>query len=375
MKAHFFLPAFVLLLLFFPSCRQERAWMPGMPLAPEDVMIGVIHISNPFIETGGYAFAHQAGIEEMKRNLGLEDGQLLYRTHISGLNFFEVEAAVRELIAKGANIIITTSWSHMEATERLAEEFPAVVFAHATGYRYNATNFTNFFGRIYQARFLSGILAGSQTRTNRIGYVAAWGKENSEVTGGINAFAMGVARVNPQALVYVKVINSWFDPMGEASAARALIAAGSDVIAQHSDTANPQKEAERAGVWGIGFNTDMSADAPGAVLASVIWRWGSYYTALVQSVIDGTFSTEPFFGSLQDGIIDITPPRDIVAWEPEILRIFEEERRRIESGELTVFYGVMETNDGGTAGRAGEPLSDGEIRNNMNWYYRTVRTL
>jgi len=346
-----------------------------MPLELEHVRIGVVHISNPFNETAGYAFAHQLGIEEMKRNVGLADSQVLYQTHISGLNPLEVEGAIRQLIAKGANIIIATSWGHMLASEKLSREFPSVVFAHASGYRYNDTNFTNFFGRLYQARFLSGILAGAQTRTNRIGYVAAWGKENSEVTGGINAFAMGVERVNPLAVIYVHVVNSWFDPMGETAAARALIAAGSDVIAQHTDTANPQIEAERAGVWGIGFNTDMSADAPGAVLTSVIWRWGAYYTALVQSIIDGTFTTAPFFGSLKDGVIDITPPSDIVTWDPEILALFEEEKRRIKTGEFTVFYGVMETNDGRTVGRTGETLSDAEIRNNINWYYRTVRTL
>ena len=373
MKALFSLVMFVLLALLFSSCRQESVWEPGMPLALEDVKIGVVHISNPFNETAGYAFAHQRGIEEMKRNLGLSDRQILYKTHISGLKLLEVEAAMRELIARGVNIIIATSWDHMLASERLAGEFPSVVFAHATGYRYNSSNFTNFFGRIYQARFLSGILAGAQTRTNRIGYVAAWGKENSEVTSGINAFALGVERVNPQAVIYVRVINSWFDPMGESAAAIALIAAGCDVIAQHSDTANPQKEAERAGVWGIGFNTDMSVDAPGAVLASVIWRWGAYYTALVQSVIDGTFTTTPFFGSLKDGIVAITPPRDIVTWAPEVLALFEEEKRRIKAGELTVFYGIMETNDGRTVGREGEAFSDAEIRNNINWYYRTVR--
>jgi len=375
MKPSLFIPVFIALILLFPSCRAEYAWKPGMPLAVENIRIGVIHISDPFTETTGYAFAHQVGIEEMKRNLGLADSQILYRNHISGHDSLEVEGAMRELIAMGANIIIATSWGHMDACERLAREFPSVVFAHASGYRYNDTNFTNFFGRLYQARFLSGILAGAQTKTNRIGFVAAWGKENSEVTGGINAFALGVERVNPLARIYVRVTNSWFDPMGEAAAARDLIAAGSDVIAQHSDTANPQKEAEMAGVWGIGFNTDMSIDAPAAVLASVIWRWGTYYTALVQSVIDGTFTTAPFFGSLKDGIVDITPLSDIVIWDPEVLALFDEERRRIESGEFTVFYGAMETNDGRIIGRAGETLSDAEIRNSMNWYFHTVRTL
>jgi len=95
--------------------------------------------------------------------------------------------------------------------------------------------------------------------------------------------------------------------MGEAFASRALIAAGCDVIAQHTDTSTPMIEAQRAGVWGIGYSTDMSTEAPNTVITSVIWRWSAYYTFLVQSVIDGTFTTTPWYGSLKDKIVDLAP--------------------------------------------------------------------
>ena len=352
------------------GCKKE--WRPGMPLAKEDIKIGVIHITDPFNEDGGYSYAHQLGIEEMRRTLGLSDSQLLYRTHISGADALVVESVLRELIAQGANIIIATSFGYMDPCEKLALEYPGVIFAHATGFKYNNTNFTNYFGRAYQARYLSGIIAGSKTVSNRIGYVAAWGTSNSEVTGGINAFALGVEKVNPQARIYVRVTHSWFDPMGEAAAARALIEAGCDVITQHCDTPNPQIEAEKAGVWGIGYNTDMSRNAPNAVLTSVVWHWGIYYTYLVQSIMDGSFTTTPWFGCLKDGIVDLTPLSRIVNISPDYISIFEEERRRIESDELQVFSGVLKTNDGRQIGRPNEVLPDTEIRNGINWYYRTV---
>jgi basic membrane protein A len=186
---------------------------------------------------------------------------------------------------------------------------------------------------------------------------------------------MGVERVNPQAKIYVKVTNSWFDPMGETAAGRALIAAGCDVIAQHCDTPSPQVEAEKAGVWGIGYNTDMGVDAPGAVLTSVLWRWGAYYTSLLQSLMDGTFTAAPWYGSLKDGIVDIAPLNNSIIekdWGSETLRVIEGERRRIESGSFDVFNGILETNDGGRIGREGENLSDDEIRNDIHWYYRNV---
>ena len=94
----------------------------------------------------------------------------------------------------------------------------------------NGTNFNNYFGRIYQSRYLSGVAAGLKTESNMIGYVGAMGQENGEVTSGIDAFAMGVESVNPDAKVYVKITNSWYDPEGESQAAKALIDMGCDVI-------------------------------------------------------------------------------------------------------------------------------------------------
>jgi len=345
----------MILPLSFLSCEKE-SWKPGMPLPKEKVKIGVVYITNPFSESSGYSYAHQKGIEEMKNNLGLADSQILYRTHIDESDSTSIENAHRELIAQGANIIFSTSWGYMNICEKLAQEFPSVVFAHATGNKYNKTNFTNYFGRVYQARYLTGIVAGLKTKTNKIGFVAAQGKENSEVTGGLDAFAIGVEKVNPKARIYVKVTHSWFDPIGEAFAARTLIADGIDVIAQHCDTPTPMIEAKKAGVWGIGYNTDMSIDVPDAVLTSVIWHWSAYYTALVQSVIDGSFTTTPWFGSLKDRVVDLAPLNKKIPLNEETYRILDEERKRIESGTYDVF----------------ENMTDDEIRGGINWYYRTV---
>jgi basic membrane protein A len=357
--------------LVFLSC-EKAVWKPGMPLAKEKLKIGVVHITDPFKESSGYSYTHEQGIKDMKKRLSLTDSQILYKTHIGDGNSLDIENAMRKFIDQGVNLIIATSWGYMDTCEKLAAEFPLVIFAHASGIKYNNVNFTNYFGRVYQARYLSGIAAGAQTKTGKIGYVAAMGKDNSEVAGGIDAFAIGVEKINPRAKIYVKITHSWFDPMGEAAAAKDLIAAGCDVIAQHCDTPVPQKEAEKAGVFGIGYNSDMSADAPAAVLTSVLWHWGVYYTYLAESVINGTFTTAPWFGSLKDGIVALSPLNKNIAWKAETLRMLEEEQRRIESGTFDVFSGIMITNDGRRIGKAGENLSDDEIRNSINWYYKNI---
>ena len=262
----------------------------------------------------------------------------------------------------------------MDTCEALAEEFPEVIFSHGTGYKSNGTNFNNYFGRIYQARYLSGIIAGMKTETNKIGYVAAMGQENGEVTSGCNAFAMGVASVNPDAEVYVSVTNSWFDPEGEKQAAERLIAEGCDVIGQHCDTPNPQTAAEEHGVWGVGYNSDMTKDAPGATLTSVMWDWSVYYTKAVQNVIDGTWvageKVDNYFGDMADGLVTLGEFNPDLVTDEMIAKV-EEVKAQIVSGEWDVFDGKTEIMD--NEGNA--HTLEGADYGSCNWYYENVNVL
>lgn len=348
----------------------EAATTGVMPaIAKEDIKVGVIHITDP-AEGSGYTYTHDLGIQGMQKNLGLDDSQIIRKNNVSDSDATAIENAMRECVEEGCNIIFATSWGFMDTCEALAEEYPDVIFSHGTGYKANGVNFNNYFGRIYQARYLAGIAAGMKTESNKLGYVAAMGQENSEVTGGINAFAMGAYSVNPDCEVYVKVTNSWFDPEGETQAAQALVDLGCDVIAQHCDTPNPQTVAEQNGVWGVGYNSDMSKDAPGAVLTSVMWDWSVYYTYAVQSVIDGTWTGENYFGGMADGLVDIAPLSDICAEGTQ--EAVDAARKQITEEGFNVFDGVIETNDGSTVGEEGSTLSDSDITGNMNWYFKNV---
>lgn len=349
----------------------ETAGAEGvMPaIAKEDLKIGVIHITDP-AEGSGYTYTHDQGIVGMQQNLGLDDSQIIRKNNVSDTDATAIENAMRECIEEGCQVIFATSWGYMDICEALADEYPDVIFSHGAGYKSNGVNFNNYFGRIYQARYLTGIAAGLKTETNKIGYVAAMGKDNSEVTGGCNAFAMGAYSVNPDCEVYVKVTNSWFDPEGEKQAADALIAEGCDVIGQHCDTPNPQLAAEAAGVFGVGYNSDMSKDAPKAVLTSTVWDWSAYYTWAVENIINGTWTGENYFGGMADGLVGIAPlAEDLIA--EGTAEAIDAAKAEMESG-WDVFDGVIETNDGSTVGVEGEHMSDADITGNMNWYFKNV---
>lgn len=342
----------------------------GIP--KDEIKVGVIHLSDP-AEGSGYTYTHDLGIQGMQQNLNLSDDQIVRKINISDTDADATRAAIQECIDEGCNIIFTTSWGYMETTAEMAEEYPDVYFSHGTGYMSNGKNFNNYFGRIYQARYLSGIVAGMNTKSNKIGYVAAMDSTNSEVTGGIDAFALGIYSVNQDAKVYVKVTNSWFDPDGEKAAAETLLNMGCDVIAQHCDTEYPQTLAQEKGVYSIGYNSDMSKNAPEACLCSVIWNWSAYYTSAVQSVIDGTWDGSNYYGGMNENLVGLTSLADFCA--DGTAEKVEEAKAAILSGENGVFDGVIETNTGETVGKEGKTLDDATITGGIDWYFKTVEVV
>ena len=338
-------------------------------VSKDSIKVGVIHLSDP-AEGSGYTYTHDIGIMGMQQNLGLSDSQIIRKSNVNDSDKEATRKAIKECIDEGCNIIFSTSWGYMETTAQMAEEYPDVYFSHGTGYMSNGKNFNNYFGRIYQPRYLSGIVAGMNTKTNKIGYVAAMGSENSEVTGGIDAFALGVYSVNPSAQIYVKVTNSWYDPEAEKAAASTLLDMNCDVITQHCDTTYPQLLAQQKNVYSIGYNSDMSKDAPDACLCSVIWNWSAYYTAAVQSVIDGTWDGSNYYGGMNENLVGITQLADFCKSGTQ--QKVDEAKKDIISGKLGIFDGVIETNTGTTVGENGKTLKDSDITGNINWYFKTV---
>lgn len=339
----------------------------GIP--KDEIKVGVLHLSDP-AEGSGYSYTHDLGIQGMQANLGLSSDQIIRKINVDDSDADATRTAIQECIDEGCNIIFTTSWGYMDVTEEMASEYPDIYFCHGTGYKSNGKNFTNYFGRIYQARYLSGIVAGMNTSSNKIGYVAAQDSSNSEVTGGIDAFAIGVASVNPDATIYVKVTNSWYDPDAERAASETLLSMGCDVMAQHCDTAYPQTMAQDAGVYGIGYNSDMQKETPDSCLTSVIWNWSAYYTYAVQSVIDGTWDGQNYYGGMADGLVGITSLADFCAEGTQ--EKVDEAKAGILSGSFNVFDGKLETNTGETIGSDGSTLDDATITGGINWYYKNV---
>ncbi|HHC07469.1 MAG TPA: BMP family ABC transporter substrate-binding protein [Actinobacteria bacterium] len=308
----------------------------------------------------GWTWAHDQGRLAIEEEFGDAVETLYIESVPEGP---DAERVIRDFAQKGADLIITTSFGYMDPTIAVASEFPDVEFVHISGYK-TADNVATVFGRMYQPRYLSGLVAGKATKTNTIGYVAAF--PIPEVIRGINAFTLGVREVNPDAVVKVVWTNTWFGPPEEKEAAEALLAAGADVIAQHQDTTEPQKAAADAGGFSIGYDSDMRAFVGDTVLTSPIWNWGVKYVDIVRQMLDGTYEGGyQYWGSMADGIVDLAPLSPLV--DADTAALVDEKKAAIVAGDLDVFCGPIVGANGNTVVEAGKCLTDGEMLS-MDWF-------
>ena len=307
--------------------------------------VGAIYI-NSQNDTSGYTYAHHHGITEGMKKIGLDPAKDLYIVDNVPEDDEKVKQAIDQLAGNGCNIIFGISFGYINAFEAKAKEYPDIIFSHATGYLSNDKNFNNYFGRIYQARYLAGIAAGYKSlelKNNNIGYVSAWGTEYAETCSGINAFALGCMAVNPDAKVNVYEISTWGDQQLERQAAETLIDTyGCCVIAQHCDSAQPQIVANEKGVFGCGYNSDMSAEAPKAHLTAPVWNWDVYYATAMKAAMEdpANFMTKVgnYYEGLKAGFVDVSPlTANCTAETKEAIDLAKD---LMTSGEWDVFSGT-----------------------------------
>jgi len=361
------LAVLLVLALAGAQCPQQP---PAQPTAeptkapPAKLKVAFVYVAP--IGDMGWTYAHDQGRLMVEKEFG-DKVETAYIENVA--EGPDAERVIRDFAQKGYKLIITTSFGFMDPTITVAKEFPDVWFVHISGYK-TAPNVSTVFGKIEEPRYVSGLVAGKMTKSNKLGYVAAF--PIPEVVRGINAFTLGVRKVNPQATVKVVWTNTWFDPVKEKEAAVALLAEGCDVIAQHQDTPEPQKAAEEKGVYGVGYDSDMSRQAPKAVLTSPVWNWGVKYVDIVRQVMAGTYKTEEYWGGWKDGVVDLAPYGPMVP--DDVKKMADAEISKFKSGEatiFTVFTGPLKDNTGKERVPAGKAMTAEELLS-MDWFVEGV---
>lgn len=318
---------------------------------------------NGRLDDHSWGESHYNGMEISARELNLD---VVYKEEVPEDE--TCKETIEELIADGCEIIICDSYGYGEWELECARQHPEVYFFHATGVE-QLDNLSTYFGRIYQMRYLSGIVAGMQTETDEIGYVAAF--PIAEVNRGINAFTLGVRQVNPDAVVYVKWSNSWTGEEENAKTTEELISEHDiDVLAMHSNAISPLKIADENGVWSIGYNIDNSEQFSDTYLTAPVWNWESFYEPRILECLQGKFQGTHYWEGVETGIVDLAPFTGNV--KPGIAEMVEAERSRLMSGTFDVFYGPITDNEGKVRVKEGQSMTDDSLLNDFFWYVEGV---
>lgn len=281
-----------------------------------------------------------------------------------------IAAVIEGYVESGCEIIVANSFEFGDAMKRAAQKYPQIYFFHCSGVD-EGKNFTSYFGRMYQLRYLTGIVAGMQTKTDSIGYVAAF--PISEVNRGINAFALGVHSVNPDAKVHVRWTSSWVADETAAAATKELISeCGIDVLAMHTDSIAPLHVAEENGVMSIGYNRANPEICPETYLTAAVWDWEKFYTVHIRHCLQGRFVGDNYWDGIDTGVVAMAELSDKA--EAGIAQAVQEEYDKLISGTSDVFYGPVYDREGNLRVEEGESMTDYAMLNEFDWYVEGVVT-
>ena len=328
----------------------------------KELKVGFIYLSSA--KDAGWSYSHDLGRQRVSKIPGVTTN---FVESINDRESTYIEPVIRHMAQSNYDLIFATSYGYSDAVLKLAPQFPNVIFMHCGGNSPGASNMGTYYGRMYEARYLTGMVAGGMTRSNIIGYVAAYPIQ--EVVRGINAFALGVWEVNPDARILVRWTKDWNNPLKEKQVASELIELNADVLTQHQDSPAIQIVAEKRGVYSIGHNHDMSSFAPKAHLTASIWNWGKVYANVIQAVSDGSWKSENIWWGLEKGLVDIASFGPMV---PEKLREkVLRKKKDIISNKFSVFTGPLLDQEGNVKGVAGKQATDEELLM-MDWFLKGV---
>ncbi len=313
----------------------------------------------------GWSYQHHQGALAVQEKYG-DKVEVVWQENVP--EGADAERVLTQMALSGCNIIFTTSFGYMDATNAVAAKFPDVKFEHATGYKRDHANVSTYNARFYEGRAVQGHIAGKMTKSGKIGYIASF--PIPEVIMGINSYYLHAKKANPEVELTVVWAFTWFDPAKEADAAKAMIEQGVDVIASHTDSTAPLAEAAKTpGVIGFGQASDMADYKPSPRVSSIIDNWAPYYVKRVGELMDGSYAQSDTWAGIKDGEVEIGEITDAVP--AEVKAEAEAMRDAIAAGTYHPFTGPINKQDGTAWLADGAVAPDGDLLG-MTFYVEGV---
>ncbi len=299
------------------------------------------------LDDGAWDSSDLAAMQYVQKNL--PGAKITSFTNITAGNV--ARATFQNLGTTGVKLVISFSFTQPDVLA-VAKDFPNTKFLSWSGYT-TAPNVGGFSLATYEGRYLDGIVAGSATKSNIVGYVA--GYPVPSIVEEINAFTLGAQTVNPNIKVIPLWINSYYDPTKEREAAQALVNQGADILTGTTSSPAVGSVATRSNVGFIGYGWNQTSFAPTRWLSSFIMNWGPYYLAQAKSVLDGSWTPGIYFGGLHEGDITMSPFGSAVPQSAKTL--VQQKMGELASGTSHIFVGPITDNTGKVRVPAGQTIT------------------
>ncbi|HZF80220.1 MAG TPA: BMP family ABC transporter substrate-binding protein [Rubrivivax sp.] len=313
---------------------------------------------------GGWTFAHDNGRKAIEK----EFGDRVVTSFVESVpESADAERVFRDLAGQGNKLIFGTTFGYMEPMLKVAADHADIKFEHATGYK-NAANLRTYDSRTYEGAYMAGVIAGKMTKANVLGVVGSI--PIPEVVRNINSFTLGAQSVNPKVRTKVVWVNTWYDPGKETEAAQSLINQGADVLFQNTDSSAVLKTAAQNKKLAFGWDSDMSAYAPEAHLASAVINWAPYYLKATRDALEGKWNgSSGVWWGVKEGAIDIVSINAMVPKETQdqVAKI----KAGLADGSFQIWKGPLVGSDGKEV-LAKDAVADDKFLGGVNFYVKGV---
>jgi basic membrane protein A len=340
---------------------------PEAASAPVAAASGPLKIAFAYVGPvgdGGWTFAHDNGRKAVEKEFG-DKVQTSFVEKVP--EAADAERVFRDMAGQGNKLIFGTTFGYMEPMLKTAADLKDVKFEHATGYK-QADNMRTYDSRTYEGAYMAGVIAGGMTKTNTLGVVGSI--PIPEVIRNINSFTMGAQSVNPAIKTKVVWVNEWFNPPKETEAAQSLINGGADVLMQNTDSSAVLQTAGKAGKYAFGWDSDMTAYAPNAHLASAVINWAPYYIKATREALDGTWKGGgATWWGVKEGAIDIVSISDKVP--ADLKAKLDKVKAGLKDGSFVIWKGPITGNDGKEVLAAGTNADD-KFMGGINFFVKGV---
>lgn len=345
-------------LVLEPVQESEAGLMSLFLSLANSKVLKVAFIHDKKLENSSWTYSHELGRTYLEQVFG---SQIVTSSYFLEGQDLKEEGLLQKAIEEKNHIIFTTHQRFLSSSLKMALEHPNIKFLNCSVNRpFGAVR--TYYGRMYEAKFLCGMIAGAMCGNDKIAYLADYPIYGT--FANINAFALGARMTNPRARIYLNWASDETDDL-EQMLERESISMISDM-----DMIRPYKNTRKFGLY-VKNGEDYQA------LAFPVWNWGKFYEQIIRNILRGIWNKTPdvkekkalnYWWGISGGVIDVITSQNLPEGLEQLIQLMKQE---IDRERFHPFQGRLPMQGGSILGEKGSVLSPEQIIT-MDWLAENV---